>query len=59
MTGAQSQQQAPIERTINFNQAQAIVWQIKFIVNQISSKKALTQAANEIEGVSNMLVKIC
>jgi hypothetical protein len=36
------QQQTPIERTIHFNQAQAIVWQIKFIINQISSKKALT-----------------
>lgn len=40
------------ERTIHFSQAQAIIWQIKFILNQISSKKALTQASNEIESVS-------
>ena len=39
---AQTLQQTPIERTIHFNQAQAIVWQIKFIINQISSKKALS-----------------
>jgi hypothetical protein len=49
---SQTQQQTPIERSIHFNQAQAIVWQIKFIINQINSKKALTQAANEIESVS-------
>ena len=39
---AQTLQQNTIERTIHFNQAQAIVWQIKFIINQISSKKALS-----------------
>jgi hypothetical protein len=33
------------------------VWQIKFIINQINSKKALTQAANEIESLSGKFGK--
>lgn len=44
--------QETIERTIHFSQSQAIVWQIKFILNSINSKKALNQAANELETVS-------
>jgi hypothetical protein len=31
------------------------VWQIRFILNQVNSKKTLNQASNEIESVSSLL----
>jgi hypothetical protein len=42
---------ANIERTIHFSQAHSIIWQVKFILAQINSKKALTQASNELDNV--------
>lgn len=43
---------AAFEKTISFNHAQAIVWQIKFILNNITSKKTMTAATNELANVS-------
>jgi hypothetical protein len=40
------------DKSIQFSQAQAIVWQIKFVADQINSKKSMQTAAAELESVS-------
>lgn len=40
-----------IERSIQFSQAQAIIWQVKFIIDQINSKKSQQAASSELESV--------
>jgi hypothetical protein len=36
---------------VSFSNAQAIIWQTKFIINSINNKKALTSATIELANV--------
>jgi len=48
ITSTSNQNAAAFEKTIAFSYTQAIVWQIKFIISGITSKKSNINAQNEL-----------
>jgi len=43
-----------LEKSITFNYGRAIIWQIKFTLNNVTNKKTMTQALQEIENLSEL-----